>query len=104
MQLEIYAYLYNEIVTMKYRITNSNRHAADMLEDLLMNPERRAAYTDNVIHKRGLIKKKQLASISDRKYLLRTITQSVRDYSYNILYNFLFLGSTYYVCHIAVLD
>lgn len=103
MQLEIYAYLYNDIVTMKYRITNSNRHAADTLEDLLMNLERRAAYTDNVIHKRGLIKKKQLASI-DRKYLLRTITQSVRDYSYKILYNFLFLGSSYYVCHITVLD
>lgn len=39
MQLEIYAYLYNEIVTMKYRIRNSNRHAPDMLEDLLMNLE-----------------------------------------------------------------
>lgn len=60
MQLEIYAYLYNEIVTMKYRITNSNRHAADMLEDLLMNLERRAAYTDNVIHKRRLIKKETI--------------------------------------------
>lgn len=64
MQLEIYAYLYNEIVTMKYRITNSNRHAPDMLEDLLMNLERRAAYTDNMIHKRRSIKKKQLASRS----------------------------------------
>lgn len=60
MQLEIYAYLYNDIVTMKYRITNSNRHAADTLEDLLMNLERRAAYTDNVIHKRGLIKKETM--------------------------------------------